>query len=129
MREHFGNKMKNDGNDRPNLDPRVSQASQVSKLTDELVLSDQEHGHGHEDAESRGDGDRSEVMCKQCGGGEFKIRFVGGEKVLACGRCGVVVEEEIEGEVGQEKDGVRRKDEKGEVVVGVDQNPYRRFYT
>lgn len=124
MREHFGNKKGNEDN-RPNLDPRFSQASQISKLTDELTLSDQEHGHD-EDGRRRGHGDRSEVVCKSCGGGEFKIRFVGGDKVLACGRCGTVVDED-EHEHGERGDGdVERK---GEQVVGEDQNPYRRFYT
>ncbi|KAH7384331.1 WD40-repeat-containing domain protein [Phaeosphaeria sp. MPI-PUGE-AT-0046c] len=115
MREHFQNN-KNSQNDRPNLDPRVSQVSQVSKLTDELALSD--GGHNEDDAASRGD--RSEVVCKQCGGGEFKVRFVGGEKVLACGKCGTVVDEEVE----DRKD--REKEKKEEVV---DRNAYRRFYT
>lgn len=113
MREHFQTKENTENDTRPNLDPRVSQASQVSKLTDELALSD-----SGDDAASRGD--RSEVVCKQCGGGEFKVRFVGGEKVLACGRCGTVVdEEEQEGEMGK----------KEEVVEVADRNAYRRFYT
>lgn len=131
MREHFGGKNKGNGNgnlnDRPNLDPRVSQASQVSKLTDELALSEGEHGHGNED----GDGDdRNEVVCKSCGGGEFKVRFVGGEKVLACGRCGFVVDEEEGGELGRNggRDG-GDVEKKGEERAGEDRNMYRRFYT
>jgi hypothetical protein len=100
-------KAKNNENGRPNLDPRMSQASQISKLTSELELSE----GPDEDVASRGD--RSEVHCTSCDGAEFKVKFAAGEKVLACVRCGSRVDEEREGE---------------EVVVE-DRNAYRRFYT
>jgi ribosomal protein S27E len=104
-------KAKNNENERPNLDPRMSQVSQISKLTSELALSDQEHDNHDEDTVSRGD--RSEIHCTNCGFAEFKVKFVTGEKVLACGRCGSMVDEERGGEEGQVED----------------RNAYRRFYT
>jgi WD40 repeat protein len=97
---------KKDAN-RPNLDPRMSQISQLSKLTSELAFSDEDD---KEDVISHGE--KSEVHCRQCGGADFKVRHVGGKKVLACGRCGSAVEEDVGEEVKQE-----------------DRNAYARFYT
>lgn len=76
----------NSENDRPNLDARISEVSQLSRLTSELSSP----GREEEDGLSRGD--RSEVHCKNCGGAEFKVRFVSGEKVLACVTCGELVD-------------------------------------
>jgi WD40 repeat protein len=83
-------------NNRPNLDARTSGISQLSKLTDELSAQDRE-----------GDDDD----CQYCGSEEFEVKFVGGEKVLACGSCGRTVDERV--------------DEKKEE----NRNAYSRFYT
>jgi hypothetical protein len=91
-------------NSRPNLDARASGISQVSRLTSEM--SNQELDEGEEDEE-----DRSGVHCKHCGSEEFKIKFIGGEKVLACGAC----ERSVDA-------GVKKKKEEN-------QNAYSRFYT
>jgi ribosomal protein S27AE len=95
---------------RPTLDARMSAVSQLSKLTSELALSDEEHDHDKEDVASHGG--KSEVHCRQCGGADFKVRHVSGERVLACGRCGMIVEEDVGEEVKQEET-----------------NAYARFYT
>jgi WD40 repeat protein len=95
---------------RPNLDPRMSAVSQLSKLTSELALSDEEHDHDKEDVASHGG--RSEVHCRQCGGADFKVRHVSGERLLACGQCGMIVEEDV-----------------GEDIKQEERNAYARFYT
>jgi len=96
--------------DRPNLDPRFSEVSQLSRLTSEL--SDQGHSAGEDDVGSKGE---SEIHCRHCGSEEFKVRFAGEEKVFACGRCGRRIDEKDDG--GKEK-----------VAVG-DSNAYRKYYT
>ena len=69
-----------------NLSPRISNASQISRLTSEL--SDQGHsGDDHEDEDHMED-----IKCRYCGGEEFKVRFQEGEKVLVCGNCARVVD-------------------------------------
>jgi ribosomal protein L37AE/L43A len=91
--------------DRPNLDARPSEISELSRLTDEL--SD------HEQDAVSGD-DRSKVHCMQCGSEEFKIKFTSGEKVLVCVKCGKIVDD------GADDGGTRQ---------ATDRNAYRRFYT
>jgi ribosomal protein S27E len=86
-----------DESNRPNLDPRFSDVSQLSRLTSEL--SNQEHSTDEEEVASRGD---SGIHCRQCGSEKFKVKFAGGDKVLACGRCGRVVEDRESGG-GKEK--------------------------
>jgi WD40 repeat protein len=103
---------KNQENDRPNLDARMSEVSQLSKLTSELAFSDEGHNDDKEDAISHGE--RSEVHCRQCGSAEFKVRSLGGNKKLACGRCGSAIDEDV----GTENRG-----------GGEDRNTYARFYT
>jgi ribosomal protein S27AE len=97
--------------DRPNLGPRLSEASQVSKLTDERsdLGHSEEEDSGHEMSEGR-----SRVHCGHCGSDEFTVRFASGEKILVCGKCGSMVDEEDGGE------GDGKVDE---------QNAYRSFYT
>jgi WD40 repeat protein len=60
---------------RPNLDPRLSEVSQISKLTDEL--SDLTPSEA-----------REEVKCEECGSSESEVRFRDEDKVLVCGGCG-----------------------------------------
>jgi WD40 repeat protein len=91
-------------NNRPNLDARASGISQISRLTSEL--SNQGLDDGEEDGE-----DRSGVHCKHCGSEEFKIKFINGKKVLACGVC----ERSVDA-------GVDKKKEEN-------QNAYSQFYT
>ncbi|KAH7083899.1 WD40-repeat-containing domain protein [Paraphoma chrysanthemicola] len=100
-------------NDRPNLDPRTSEVSQISKLTDER--SDLGHSDAEEHMdESSEDGSRNRVHCRHCGSEEFKMRFASGEKILVCGKCGSTVDEEDDVELH------------GRVE---DRNAYSRFYT
>lgn len=100
-------------NDRPNLDPRTSEVSQISKLTDER--SDLGHSDAEEHMdESSEDGSRNRVHCRHCGSEEFKMRFANGEKILVCGKCGSTVDEEDDVELH------------GRVE---DRNAYSRFYT
>ncbi|KAF1846964.1 WD40 repeat-like protein [Cucurbitaria berberidis CBS 394.84] len=81
-RDKSGLTASNADDDRPNLNPRLSNASQISKLTSEM--SDP----GHSGDESRKD----DIQCIKCGSEEFKVRFQEGEKVLVCGVCARVVE-------------------------------------
>jgi ribosomal protein S27E len=97
--------------DRPNLGPRLSEASQVSKLTDER--SDLGHSEEEDSRDEMSEG-RSRVHCGHCGGDEFTVRFASGEKILVCGKCGSMVDEEDGGEVSGKP---------------ADQNAYSRFYT
>jgi len=83
-------------NGRPNLDARASAASQLSRLTSEIS-------------------DENEIRCGGCGGEDFRVKSVGGEKVLCCGRCGRVVE-----------DGEGEGAERGEEGGG---KAYRKYYT
>ncbi|CAO2655191.1 Nn.00g102550.m01.CDS01 [Neocucurbitaria sp. VM-36] len=77
----------NSNNENANLSPRISNASQISRLTSEL--SDQ----GYSEEEDVDDKDhRDDIKCRNCGGEEFKIRFQEGEKVLVCGNCARVVQ-------------------------------------
>lgn len=85
-----------DENGRPNLDGRVSGVSQLSRLTSEMS-------------------DENEIKCRECGGEEFKVKFVGGGKVLACGRCGREVDDEMGEDAGGGAEGER--------------NAYRKYYT
>lgn len=73
-----------------NLSPRISNASQISRLTSEA--SDQGHSAEEEDEDGDGDGRDDGVKCRHCGGEEFKVRFQEGEKVLVCRDCARVVE-------------------------------------
>ena len=69
---------------RPALDPRASQVSQltqVSRLTDELSEGEEVMGGGDE-------------RCRRCGGEDFEVatRGAGLDKVTLCKRCKAVVE-------------------------------------
>jgi uncharacterized C2H2 Zn-finger protein len=112
-----GLKSKNVENERPDIDSRLSGISQLSKLTSELTPSNTQSDDADGDAKSRGD--RSEVHCRQCGGADFKVRFAKGEKVLACGRCGSLVDEDCSPTLT----GPSLKMEME------DKNQYKRFYT
>jgi WD40 repeat protein len=77
--------------ERPALDNRASGISQLSKLTSELTMSDDE-------------------KCRHCGSEEFKVTLVGGEKRLVCGGCGRGDDDggERADEGGEEKNKYRR---------------------
>jgi WD40 repeat protein len=115
-RDKGGLKTKSDQNERPDMNARLSGISQLSKLTSELMPSDEEP-HQDDDADAKSRGDRSEVHCRHCGGADFKVRFAKGDKVLACRECGNIVEEDGPPEAVKTK------------VEVDDRNAYRRFYT
>ncbi|KAH3912890.1 hypothetical protein HBH56_108830 [Parastagonospora nodorum] len=65
-------------NERPTYESRASGISQISKLTSELGLSEDEE------------------RCKYCESEKFEVRIVQGKKVLGCGGCG----REVTGDAG-----------------------------
>lgn len=65
--------------ERPQYDSRASGISQISKLTSEMGLSEDEE------------------RCKHCESEKFEVRMVQGERVLGCGGCG----REVGGEEGK----------------------------
>lgn len=100
-REKMANQGQRNENERPTLDNRASGISQLSKLTSAFTPSEEER-------------------CRHCGSEEFKVRFVGGEKVLGCGGCGEVVEEDDDrAGRGEGRKGVRDRG----------RNAHSRFYT
>jgi hypothetical protein len=81
----WANKGDHNKSQRPALDPRASQVSQltqVSCLTDELSEGDEEVIEGGDE------------RCGRCGGGDFEVatRGVGLDRVTVCKKCRAVVE-------------------------------------
>lgn len=106
---------------RPHFDPRFSEVSQISRLTSELSME----GHLTAEEDEVASKDESEIYCRHCGSEEFKIKFAGGEKVLACGRCGKAVDDDHEDSI----DGAQEKQKEDMGVGWTETNAYSRYYT